>query len=349
MTTKTKVKRKLSDISFESEGAHVALVSKTQGGPANNHNYALVLKSCNFSQEYIEKMQQVRVTMELPDFLRKFFSVYYEDAEVLARMMGYVPPETEDSEPYSYEDYITSKLESFEVLKSINDAQSIPDVLSTLDETQYLSMLNDQFTIEKALNKIDKQAEQKTAVKESDPVVKATESDTSKIMHEVGESEVSVSKVTKQKETNMTKPVTTDVTQVTKTVAVEMVEKSALETLQKSLEDQKVELQKALDVIAVFEAEKKAQIVKSKTAQFEQVIKDEKILAPILKAALTLEQDEDFNALLASVTSLVKESETQKEKLEKSALFTEQGATTSQEEKPQESAVARILKSKQVK
>lgn len=342
----TKAKRKLSEISFEKEGAHVALVSKQQGGPANGKDYALVLKANNFSEEYIQKMQQVRVTMELPDFLRKFFSIYYEDAEVLARMMGYVKPESEVEESIDYyEDYITSKLESFEVLKSVHDAESIPDVLSTLDETQYLSMLNDQYLIEKALNKIEKQADS-SANKESEIVVKTAESDTSKIMHEVGEPEVSVSKVIKTKETNMTKPVTKDVTQVTKEVTVEMVEKSAFETLQKSLEDQKVELQKALDVIAVFETEKKALVVKSKTAQFQAVIKDEKVLAPVVKAALALDSDEDFNALLGAVTTLVAETEKQKETLEKSALFNEQGATVDQVEKVQESAVARILKAK---
>jgi hypothetical protein len=262
--------------------------------------------------------------------------------------MGYVEPEPEDDKEEStdyYEDYITSKLESFEVLKSVHDAESIADVLSTLDETQYLAMLNDQYLIEKALKKLDKNKseEQVSTVTKSETEVKTPESDTSNIMHEVGESEVSVSKVIKQKETNMTKPVTT------KEVTVEMVEKSALEQLQKSLEDQKVELQKALDTIAVFETEKKAQIVKSKTAQFQAVLKDEKTLAAVVKAALALDQDEDFNALLEAVTNLVKDSEKQKETLEKSALFQEQGATVSDQEQVQESAVARILKAKQTK
>ena len=41
--------------------------------------------------------------------------------------------------------------------------------------------------------------------------------------------------------------------------------------------------------------------------------------------------------------------EKQKETLEKSALFKEQGASVSEAEKPAESAVARILKAKQAK
>lgn len=332
-----KTKRVLKNIDFSKDSSHIALVSKTQGGPCSGADYALVLKSSKFSQETIEKIQQIQVTMELPDFLRKFFSVYYEDAEVLARLMGYVEPEDEDKEEPEdwYENYIQSKLDSFTILKSLNETESIANVLGTLDEKQYLAMLTDQALIEKALSK--------QATTKSETEVKTPESDTSKIMHEVGESEVSVSKVIKQKETNMTKPVTT------KEVTVEMVEKSALEQLQKSLEDQRVELQKALDTIAVFETEKKAQIVKSKTAQFQAVLKDEKTLAAVVKAALALDQDEDFNALLEAVTNLVKDSEKQKETLEKSALFQEQGATVSDQEQVQESAVARILKAKQTK
>jgi hypothetical protein len=142
----------------------------------------------------------------------------------------------------------------------------------------------------------------------------------------------------------MTKPTTE-----TKTVTVEMVEKSALESLQKSLDDQKQELQKALDTINLFEQEKKANIVKSKTAQFTAVIKDEKVLAPVLKAALALESDEDYTLFLSAVTAMQAEVTKQKEQLEKSALFTEQGATVTEDNQVKESAVARILKAKQAK
>ena len=35
----SQAKRRLTDINFNKEGAHVALVSKQHGGPANGHNY----------------------------------------------------------------------------------------------------------------------------------------------------------------------------------------------------------------------------------------------------------------------------------------------------------------------
>jgi hypothetical protein len=335
MTTVRKTKRKLTNIDFSSETSHIALVTPEIGGPANGADYALVLKANKFSPEAIQKMQQVQVTLELPDFLRKFFSLYYEDAEVLARFMGYVPPVQDDSQAYSYEDYIESKLESFTVLKSVHEAESLPNVLSTLDENQYLSMLLDQQQIEKALKQVE-------AKKESETVAKAAETDTSTHASVENKIEAPASKVTKSKdkEKQMIKPDTEVKT------TVEMVEKSALESLQKSLEAQAVELQKALDTVKAFEVEKKELVVKSKTAQFQAVIKDEKVLAPIVKAALALENQEDFDSLLTAVSSLVQVADTSKENLEKSALFTEQGATVSEETPVKESAVARVLKAK---
>ena len=353
-----KAKRKLSDISFEKEGAHVALVSKTQGA-ANNRNYALVLKGHNFSEEYIQKMQQVKVTMELPDFLRKFFNVYYEDAEILARMMGYVPPVREQSDYYEEaEEYIQSKLEAFEVLKSVHDAESIAEVLSGLDETQYLSMLNDQSLVEKAFRKMDKQEtkEQTVAKATETPKVKPTETKSEVVADAADEDTSTHASVEKSieasasvnpihKEPNMTKEIKVDDTTKIEKSATEL----SLELLQKSFDESRVELQKAQELIAEFKKEKQEQIQKSKTAQFTAVIKDEKLQAPIVKAALSLESEDDFAAFLAAITSMQTNIETTQGFIEKSALFQEQGASTSEEPKEKESAVARILKSKQVK
>ena len=98
MTDKVKAKRKLTDITFEHEGAHLALVHKMQGGSANGYK-TLVMKSVdNRSPEFIEKASQVKVTLSLPDFLEKFFHVWGEDAELLATMFGYEPSEDESDE-----------------------------------------------------------------------------------------------------------------------------------------------------------------------------------------------------------------------------------------------------------
>ena len=329
MTAKTvKTKRVLKNIDFSKDNSHIALTSTAQGGPCSGADYALVLKSSNFSQETIEKIQQIQVTMELPAFLEKFFHVYGSDSEVLARLMGYVAPEVEPEEYTDtwYEDYIQSKLDSFTILKSLKESDNVASVLATLDEKQYLLMLTDQAYLEKALNK-----------KESELVALATESDNSTHASVEKSVEVSTSKSTKSKETLMTKQVEN---------SAEMVEKSLMVTLQKALDDQAVELQKALETIAVHQKEKQEQIQKSKTAQFTAVIKDEKLQAPIVKAALALEAQEDFDAFLVAVTAMQSQIEKQKDFVEKSALFQEQGASTSEEPKSNESAVAKLVKSR---
>jgi hypothetical protein len=324
MATQRKAKRKLSDISFEKEGAHVALTAKSQGGPANNHDYALVLKANNFSEEFVQKMQQVRVTMELPDFLRKFFSVYYEDAEVLARMMGYEKPEaTDEVKTADYEDYIQSKLEAFEILKSANESESLAEVLSGLDETEYLAMLTDQELIEKALANVEK------STTESAPSAPAEGTDTSPAC-EVIKEEVSAS-VNKEE---------LEKSKMDEDVKVETVEKAQFELIQKAFDEQKVELQKALDAIALFEAEKKEAINKAKTEQVKAIVKDESKVEAIAKAALSLESEDDFTAFLAAMQAMMTTVET-------SEMFVEKGASTTEEPTIQESAVAKLLKAKQ--
>lgn len=333
-TTKRQAKKKLSDLTFEHDGAHIALTTKSQGGPANAHDYALVLKSNKFSKEAIEKMQQVQVTLELPEFLRRFFDMYYTDSEVLARLMGYVPPDNGEVE-YDSESYYTERLSAFNVMKSLHESGDILKGLALLDEDEYVNLLENQAEVEKAFAELDKNK------KESDSVVVATESDNSTNAGVEKSVEPSGSKVNKSKKEIMPN-------KNEKATDVEVVEKSALEALQKSLDEKAVELQKALDTIAQFEAAQKEALVKSKTAKITELIKDEKISAPIIKAGLTLESDDDFGAFLAAIQAMAANIETTQEFMEKSALFAEQGATVS-DSTQEDSAVARILKARHTK
>lgn len=330
-TIKRQAKKKLSDLTFEHDGAHIALTAKSQGGPANAHDYALVLKSNKFSKEAIEKIQQVQVTLELPEFLRRFFDMYYTDSEVLARLMGYIPPDNGEVE-YDSESYYTERLSAFNVMKSLHESGDILKGLALLDEDEYVNLLENQAEVEKAFAELDKNK------KESDSVVVATESDNSTNAGVEKSVEPSGSKVNKSKKEIMPN-------KNEKATDVEVVEKSALEALQKSLDEKAVELQKALDTIAQFEAAQKEALVKSKTAKITELIKDEKISAPIIKAGLTLESDDDFGAFLAAIQSMTSNIETTQEFMEKSALFTEQGATVS-DSTQEDSAVARILKAR---
>ena len=327
-----KAKRKLSEITFEHENAHVALVSKEQGHGANGHHYALVMKAKGFSQEAIQKMQTVQVTLELPEFLRKFFDLYYTDAEVLARFMGYVPDENED-DIYGTEAYYAERLGAFTIMKSLHESGDVLKALALLDENEYLSLLTAQVEVEKALAKID-------AKKESDTAALVVESDNSTNASVEKSVEPSGSKVTKSKKENMTLK-----TKQGDEPTVEMVEKSTLDSIQKALNDKDVELQKALADVAAFKEAQQEQIIKSKTAQITAVVTDANLQAVIVKAALALELEDDFTAFVGALSSMQKTLKDTKDFVEKSTLFEEVGASTSTDAL-QESPVARILKSR---
>ena len=312
-----KAKRKLSEISFDHEGAHLALCSKSQGA-ANNWNKALIMKGHNFSPEFIQKMQQIQVTYELPDFLRKVMGMYYEDAELLARMMGYVEPEKEE-EDYDdwYENYIEEKLQSFTIIKALHEAKNLPDALSKLTEQDYLDVLQDQAMVEKALKKeLDKETE-------------VSKADTSTKVENTKVEASASKKKNPKKETKMTQE-------------TEMVEKAKFVEIQKQFEDQKIALEKAMEQLGKIEQEKKEAIVKSKTDAVKAVVKDEKQAAVVVKAALALEDQADFDALVDVFKSM-------NDLLEKSGLFQEQGVSAEAAEDNKESKLAQVIKSKYAK
>lgn len=313
-------KRKLKDISFEKEGAHIALVSKEQGGPANGADYALIMKATKqFSEEFVQKMQQVQVTMELPEFLEKFFHLYGSDAQVLARMMGYVKPEEEsDDEEESYEDWyekrIEERLASFTILKSMKDS-SLGDVITKLDEDQYLQLLKDQQSLEKAFSDIEKNLADKAKEGSTEAVVKAKESDETK----VEPSETLIKGKDKMEE---------------------------MELLQKSLADTTVELNKAKEEIAkanealaAFRAEKQAALLKARKEKLSAAVKDEAKTEILFKALSGLEDEAEFEAVVKTLGELTAV-------VEGSDLFVEKGAQVEGDVKPEESPVAKIIKAK---
>lgn len=323
---KVKAKRKIKALDFTGDNAAVALVSKDQGGPANSVE-TLVIKSQNVSLEYLEKMQAVKVTMSTPEFLRRFFSLWYDDAEVLAAMMGYKEVETPEME---VQDWVQERLQAFEIIKSLHESPDLEQALAGLNEQQYLAFLMDQEIIEKA-------------IKESESVNAEDGNSTIASVENKVEAPASDVKLTKGK-TMPKAQVASDAS-----TSVELVEKSkfdALESasveLQKSLDAQKVELQKAMETIAAFEAEKKQAVIKSKQSAVSAVVKDEKQAAVISKAALLIEDQAEFDSFVSVIKAM-------QEQVEKSALFQEQGASLEGTEQVQESPVARILKAQYTK
>ena len=322
-TPKRRAKKRLKDFDFSGDNSSVSLVGPSQGGAANNFQ-VLAIKS-NFSDEFVQKMQQIRVTLELPEFLRRFFNMYGEDAEVLARMMGYEKPEDSDKEdPMEYDDYIQSRLQAYEIMKSVHEADNLVNALAALDETEYLAMLEDQVILEKALL----QQTDDSAIEIEDQSVNSTNASVEKSVEPSG------SELKQLEKSHMTEEVNKEAS------PAEMIEKSAFESVQKAFEEQKEKLEKALESIAQFEAEKKAAIAKAKTAQVQEVIKDEARTAVLAKAALALESEDDFGAFVSALKDMMATAE-------QSDMFVEKGASVSDDTPAiKESAVAKALKAK---
>ena len=150
----TKATRRLTDIKFEHEGAHVALVGKHQGGPANGITTLITKATNNITQEQIEKASTVTVTMQFPEFLRKFFGLYWDDAEVLSAVMGYGRTEYPDT---NEKDYIDSRVESINVMKAVYKAQDVEKALAALTPEQHLALMADQEMLEKAFAALPEQ------------------------------------------------------------------------------------------------------------------------------------------------------------------------------------------------
>lgn len=340
-----KAKRKLTDINFESEGAHIALVSEEQGHGANGHHYALVMKAANFSEEFLEKASQVKVQMEITEFLTRMFGLWCEDAEILARALGYTTAQMDyESDEYKedsnyYQDYITSKVQNIEVMKALHEGESIATILSELSEDEYLSLLKDQETIEKAFASIDKKADEPKKVTkkvklvtktESTDVANATEGDNS-TNASVEKEEVSTSVVKQSKKGN--KSMTKEVQVIEQ--EVEVIAKSQFDEIQKAFATQTAELTKALDLVKQFEVEKKEAISKARNEELVKVCGDK---AEAIFKACGDASDEVFAGVVKALADM-------QAVIEKSDLFKEQGASI-ESEQVAESGVAALIKAK---
>ena len=154
---------------------------------------------------------------------------------------------------------------------------------------------------------------------ESNPVVEPTVEDTSK-SNEVDKG-VSGPAIKQTKETNMD-------------------EKEKLEALQKSFEDNKVMLQKALDEVNTLKAEKQEQVIKSKTAKITEIVKDKEHAKIIAKACLELESEEDFTAFVAAISAM-------QTTIDKTDMFIEKGLNVDNAEaKNETNHVEKLLKAK---
>lgn len=319
MTDKVKAKRKLTDITFEHEGAHLALVHKAQGGAASGYK-TLVMKSVdNRSPEFIEKASQVKVTLSLPDFLEKFFHVWGEDAELLATLFGYEPSESEEYSTQSFwswyrekamehgavdswgdpitrptsqdrKEWVEDQLQGIEILKSATLANGSADFINSLTEEQYLGLLKDQQFIEKSfkLQEVKKDLD--------------------------GESGGKPTKGVNPKQTKASKADTqeNEMTNVTQ----ETIEKAQYDAKEVELQKALADIQKAKEEIELFKAKEKEAVEKAREAEVVAAVVDVDASAKLFKAVKDLDAEafKDVVDVVKALTAKVDESEMFKEK-----------------------------------
>lgn len=323
MTIK-KAKKRLTDISFEKEGCALALVGPIVGGPANGHAGALVMKSTShFSEEFIEKAQQIQVKLDIPDFLRLFFHLYGEEAELLAAMLGYVNDGEKESDSYDpdsyfwdwwykqpdYHDrqstaedrqkYISEKLNSIKVIKSLNESDSYSDILSKVSEDEYLGLLKDIQLIEKCLD-----------VKES--VIAAKEKSLSAKTAAAADIQGHAAVVAKATKADSEDKTMTDEVKNQE----EMIEKSKYESVLKQMEEQAELIQKAKDTIAEYERKEKEAVAKSRKEILTSIVESEDKVEAVFKAVGELDEEK-----FASVVEVMKSLKTDSDE-----MFRENGA-----------------------
>ena len=366
---KRKPKRVLKNIDFENgTNTHLALVHRDQGGPASGADYKLVIKASNFSDEFLEKMSTIKVELDIPDFLERFFKLEEDDSKFLAYLLGYTEdPAEEAMEPeMDYQKWIKENTKSFEVIKALNKTPNHAEVLAKLNEDQYLDFLQDQQRFEKGLKKLEAKKQEefekaeaerkkprvkkqvakaatevaKEATQESPEVVKTTKADvnTSITQREVEEGKGNSPVVkTTNKEKRMSKTQSAKSVEVEVTTTQEMVEKAAFESIQKQFVETQEMLQKALATVAQFEQEKKELIAKQRLANLEAVVAKEH--ADVIFKAVKDTADEDFQAVvkaLGTISVAVAQSD----------LFVEKGVVVEDKPVENESAVARLIKAK---
>src|SRR5574344_917481 len=274
MTQQRKAKRRLSDFDFSKDGSHIALVHKDQGGAANGYETLIMKSTDNFSQEFIQKVQRVKVEMELPEFLSRFYGMWYEeDAKGLAKLFGWVDysdvadkvedviegertVELIDSNPT---DYVKTKLQDLDNLVSVAKASTkegevdtalLANTLASLTEEQYLMLLEDQQSIEKALKSGGKKPNKKVVEQEAEVVAKAQ-----------------------------------------------------YDEIQKAFKEQEEQLQKANAMLAEFKQKEQEQIQKAREATLLAAVEAKDTAEKLFKAVGELEQ-EQFDVVVEVVKAL---------------------------------------------
>lgn len=319
-------KRKLSNFNFEAEGAHIALVHKDQGGPANGVDYALITKATkDISVKELEKATEVQVTMNIVDFLCKFFCLWYDDALVLAMAMGY---DVGDA-GYSFveaaeqsEAYLQDRVEAINIMKSVVvDVEDVHKAVASLSPRDYLAILKVQEVFEK---NFDDAVEKAEVIKKSSGIpAKGVTAEKSALSPSV--------EINNKEEDSMSAEF------ISKAVHEETVTKAVEEAIEKALAPVQEELKKAKEQLEVVEKAKQEAVAKARKEAVASVEKDEAKAEELFKSLESL-ADEAFDVVIKSLKA-------KEEVVENSDLFV-QKSKDSDVEIEEENGTAALLKAK---
>lgn len=382
--TERKAKRRLSGFDFSQTGAHIALVHKEQGGPANEVPTLIMKSMQNFSEDFIQKMQQVRVTMELDDFLETFFHLWEDEASVLAAMMGYKEESEGEGKPSGvyhdesfycwYEDkmkangyegeywnmpeptdadhqeWIAMRLEGIEIIKSMKESDSLPEFISKLSEADYLKVLRDQERFEKALAKKDSVIAEIAKAKEAkQPVVAEPKKPKARVVKkakvsEQGHKAEPVNKAGIDAKADKAEPKKTEVSKMT-VKTVEVEKTEQVEMVEKS---QYESIAKALEDQRI-ELEKASALI----AQFQEEKKVAVAKARKAELVAAVSEEDKAEQLFKAVGELADEAfqavvevvKALSAKVEADPMFVEKGAATEEATAEQDELTA-LLKAR---
>lgn len=274
--------KEITEVVF-GEGSHLAVTHSLQGGASNNWDDPIIMKSKGaISQEIIKSLQQITVSLSMEEFLRKFFDMWYSDAELLTKLLGY-QTELEYSQEQSGEEgtdgWLEGKLENYTLLKSAHKGDEIsPDDL--------LSILQTQIKFEKGVKELNIDLDS----------VKPSNGDTDNNLE-----------VSKNKGNIMSAKDDKSSTELLKAAALTEARKELETELKKAKDDLAVELQKSKDEVAKVEAERdllkakdqelKKSALTTQVAKFEYVAEAE--VGNTVDMLLKSKDSESFGATLA--------------------------------------------------
>ncbi len=309
-----KAKRRLTDIKFDHEGGHVAMVSKHQGGPANGYTTLVFKATKDIPNDLVEKATKVSVTMEFEDFLVKFFNMYYDDAEVLAKLLGFEKEEEEPSDMYDYQgahrEYINERVAAISIMKSVYAKQDVKKALSELSYKDSLAVLETQELLEKAMSSVNSEGDNVSVKKAGMDSPSTTNA------------EENMEKIEKALHEEL----------VTKAV------KEAVDVVKAELATQAEVLKAAQAELEVFKAAQKEAVVKARKDALTAVLAEDQVES-VFKATEALSQ-EAFEVIVKSLAEKAAQ-------LEQSELFKETGVPGQSEQDPVKvDGTAAILKAK---